>query len=86
MVVSIKLKSPPGTSLKSLVKGYLLTHQTEGSSPNTVEYYLGILNRFLWYAEKERWADDARPLNEWHIREFLDYVGTAKKTLGKRRK
>jgi site-specific recombinase XerD len=77
MVVSIKLEAPPGTSLKSLVKGYLLTHQTEGSSPNTVEYYQGILNRFLWYAEKEGWADDARLLNEWHIREFLGYVGTA---------
>lgn len=77
MVVSIKLEAPQGTSLKSLVKGYLLTHQTEGSSPNTVEYYRGILNRFLWYAEKEGWADDTRLLNEWHIREFLGYVGTA---------
>jgi len=77
MVVSTKLQTPSGTSLKSLVKGYLLTHQTEGSSPNTVEYYRGILNRFLWYAEKERWADDTRLLNEWHIREFLGYVGTA---------
>lgn len=65
-----------GTSLKSLVKGYLLTHQTEGSSPRTVEFYQGILNRFLWYAEKNDWPDDCRLLNEWHIREFLGYVGT----------
>jgi len=76
MVVSIKLEAPPGTALKSLVKGYLLTHQTEGSSPCTVEYYRGILGRFLWYAGEEGWADDARLLNEWHIREFLGYVGT----------
>ena len=76
MAVSIKLESLPGTSLRSLVQGYLLTHQTEGSSPNTVEYYRGILNRFLWYAEGQKWSDEARLLNEWHIREFLGYVGT----------
>ena len=65
------MEAPPGTSLKSLVKSYLLTHQTEGSSPHTVEYYRGILGRFLWYAAKADWVDDARLLNEWHIREFL---------------
>lgn len=75
MVVSVKLKVPRGTSLRSLVKGYLLTHQTEGSSHHTVEYYQGILSRFLWYAEKQAWSDDVRLLNEWHIREFLGYVG-----------
>jgi site-specific recombinase XerD len=76
MVTSIKLEAPPGTSLQSLVKGYLLTHQTQGSSPHTVEYYRGILNRFLWYADSVVWPDDARLLNEWNIREFLGYVGT----------
>jgi len=76
MVETIKSEVRPGTSLKSLVKGYLLTHQTEGSSPHTVEYYRGILKRFLWYAEKEGWPDDTRLLDEWHIREFLGYVGT----------
>lgn len=73
---SIRLEAPPGTSLRALVKGYLLTHQTQGSSPNTVEYYRGILSRFLWYAERAGWSDDARLLDEWHIREFLGYVGT----------
>jgi site-specific recombinase XerD len=73
---SIKIEAPPGTSLKSLTRGYLLTHQTEGSSPHTVEYYRGILDRFLWYADKKGWADNARLLDEWHIREFLGYVGT----------
>lgn len=76
MFKSVKLEAPPGTSLKSLARGYLLTHQTEGSSPHTIEYYRGILNRFLWYATMADWADDARLLNEWHIREFLGYVGT----------
>jgi len=76
MFKSIELEAPPGTSLKSLVRGYLLTHQTEGSSPNTIQYYRGILDRFLWYATTAGWVDDARLLNEWHIREFLGYVGT----------
>jgi site-specific recombinase XerD len=76
MFKSIELEAPLGTSLKSLVRGYLLTHQTEGSSPNTIQYYRGILDRFLWYAAMAGWADDARLLNEWHIREFLGYVGT----------
>jgi len=76
MVTSFKLEAAPGTSLRSLVKGYLLTHQTQGSSPNTVEYYRGILARFLWFAEKNNWSDDVRLISEWQIREFLGYVGT----------
>lgn len=72
----LKLDAPPGTSLKSLVKGYLLTHQTQGSSPNTVEYYKGILGRFLWFAEIYKWSDDVRLIDEWRIREFLGYVST----------
>ena len=75
MVVGIKIQASPGTSLRSLARGYLLTHQTEGRSPHTVEYYRGILSRFLWYAERQDWSDDARLLTEWHIREFLGYVG-----------
>jgi len=76
MVVSIKREALPGTSLGSLVKGYVLTHQTEGSSPRTVEYYQGTLNRFLWYAQRQGWPDDARLLTQWQIREFLSYVAT----------
>jgi len=76
MSKSVKVQAPLGTCLKSLVRGYLLTHQTEGSSPHTIEYYRGILDRFLWYATNADWEDDARLVNEWHIREFLGYVGT----------
>jgi len=43
MVIDVKLRAPPGTSLRSLVKGYLLIHQAGGSSPNTVKYYRGNL-------------------------------------------
>ena len=79
MVVSTKPQALPGTSLKSLVSGYLLPHQTEGSSPSMIEYYQGILGRFLWYAERQGWPQDARLVNEWHIREFLGYVITSAK-------
>ena len=65
-----------GTSLRSLAKGFILTKHADDKSPRTVEYYRENLNRFLWYAEKDNWADDARLLNEWHIREFLSYVAT----------
>jgi site-specific recombinase XerD len=30
----------------------------------------------VWYGERERWSDDVQLINEWHIREFLGYVGT----------
>lgn len=76
MVVSFKLDASPGTSLKSLVKGFVLTKQTEGKSPKTIEYYRQNLKRFIWYADKQGWSDDIRLLTEWQIREFLGYVAT----------
>jgi len=84
MSATLRLHSPPGISLRSLVKGYLLTHQTQGSSPHTVEYYDGMLGRFLWYAEGQHWPDDIRLVNEWHIREFLGYIGGEVNRWGKR--
>jgi site-specific recombinase XerD len=76
MTASTKLEAPLGTSLKSLIKGFVLTKQTEGKSPRTVEYYRDNLKRFLWYAEKQSWPDDIRLLTEWQIREFLGYVAS----------
>ena len=75
MVMATKMEVP-GTSLKSLTHGFLITKQTEGKSSETVEYYAGNLRRFLWYAGREGWPDDIRLLTEWHIRAFLGYVGT----------
>jgi len=75
MVVAIGQAACPGTSLKSLVNGFVLTKQTEGKSPRTVEFYSDNLKRFLWYASKQDWSNDIRMLTEWHIREFLGYVG-----------
>ena len=71
MVAAIREAACPGTSLKSLVNGFVLTKQTEGKSPRTVEFYSDNLKRFLWYASKQGWSDDIRMLTEWHIREFL---------------
>jgi site-specific recombinase XerD len=76
MVASIKLKVPPGVSLESLVNGFVLTKQTEGKSPRTVEYYRENLKRFLWYAGSQGWSDDVRSLTQWQIRQFLGYVGS----------
>lgn len=77
MVVSIRSQAPVSTSLNSLVKGFILTQRTDCRSPNTIEYYDGILSRFLWYAEQNNWPDDARLVTEWHIRELLAYVSNA---------
>ncbi|MFH1381980.1 MAG: tyrosine-type recombinase/integrase [Chloroflexota bacterium] len=52
----------------------MLTKQTEGKSPRTVEFYSENLKRFLWYSSKQNWPDDIRMVTEWNIREFLSYV------------
>lgn len=82
MAQVIKIEARPGTSLKSLTKGFVLTKRTEGKSPRTVEYYQENLKRFLWYVEKQGWPDDIRLLTEWQIREFLGYVATATERWG----
>jgi hypothetical protein len=71
MVVSIKLQVPSGTSLRSLVTGFVLTQRTDGKSPRTVEYYEENLKRFVWYADTKGWPDDARQFTEWHKGKFL---------------
>ena len=78
MVIGTRPGAPPGTSLRSLVNGFVLTKQTEGKSPRTVEFYSENLKRFLWYALKQDWHDDIRMVTEWHIREFLGYVANEK--------
>ena len=78
MVIALRPEAKPGTSLRSLVNGFVLTKQTEGKSPRTVEFYSENLKRFLWYASKQDWPDDIRMLTEWHIREFLGYLANEK--------
>jgi site-specific recombinase XerD len=74
MVTYARPTAPPGTSLTSLVRAFVLTKQTEGKSPKTVEFYRDNLKRFLWFAGQQEWPDDIRLLDEWHIREFLGYL------------
>jgi len=74
MVVNVKSEARPGTSLRSLVRGFVLTERTDGKSPRTVEYYEGNLQRFLWYCDQQSWPHDVRLITEWNIREFLAYV------------
>jgi integrase/recombinase XerC len=75
MVLSTGLQVPSGTSINSLIKGFILTQRTDYKSPRTVDYYASNLRRFLWYANEQKWPDEIRMLTEWHIREFLEYVG-----------
>jgi len=78
MVIGTRPGAPPGTSLRSLVNGFVLTKQTEGKSSRTVEFYSENLKRFLWYAQKQDWPDDMRMITEWYIREFLGYLANEK--------
>lgn len=75
MVVFVKSQVPVSTSVKSLVKGFVLTQRTDCKSPRTTQYYESNLRRFLWYAEQQKWPDDVCMITEWHIREFLAYTG-----------
>ena len=74
MVVSFIPKNSIGTSLKSLVQGFILTQRTDCRSPATIAYYEGNLKRFLWYVEQNDLPDDARLITEWDMREFFAYV------------
>jgi site-specific recombinase XerD len=76
MAISAGSQVPVSTSLRSLVKGFVLTQRTDCKSPRTTEYYESNLRRFLWYAEQQQWPDDVCVITEWHIREFLAYTGS----------
>jgi len=75
MVVFTRSQAPISTSVRSLIKGFVLTQRTDCKSARTVEYYETNLRRFLWYAEQQEWLDDVRLITEWHIRNFLAYTG-----------
>lgn len=74
MVIEARPTAQPGTSIKSLIYGFILTKQTDGKSLRTVEFYSDNLKRFIWYAQQKKWSEDIRVLTEWDIREFLGYV------------
>jgi len=66
MVTALRPVAKPRTSLRSLVNGFVLTKQTEGKSPRTVEFYSENLKRFLWYVEKQNWPQEIIYLSKIH--------------------
>ncbi|MFC2044724.1 tyrosine-type recombinase/integrase [Chloroflexota bacterium] len=63
------------TSLKSLVKGYILNCKTEGKSPKTISGYEMILRNFVWYCKQNDFPEIQR-LTSAHIRHFLWYLSS----------
>lgn len=82
MVLPLEPQVPASTCIDSLVRGFILTQRSDCRSPNTIDYYEGILKRFLWYAARHKWPDDSRLIMEWHIREFLSYVSSEENRWG----
>ena len=72
MVTATRTVAPLGISLKSLVNGFVLTKQTEGKSPRTVEFYSENLKRFLWYAQNQDWPDDAIVILDDMLEQYFD--------------
>ena len=83
MAISAGSQVPISTSLRSLVKGFVLTQRTDCKSHRTTEYYESNLRRFLWYAKQQQWPDNVCMITEWHIREFLGYIRTSAKRWGR---
>jgi site-specific recombinase XerD len=67
----------PLIPLSTLVEGFIFTLKAEGKTPATVRYYQGNLRRFQWYVKQQAWPDDAKALDRWKLRQFLDYAGSA---------
>jgi hypothetical protein len=52
--VSVKAQVLISVSFTSLVEGFIPTQRTGCKSPKAIEYYDGILRRFLWYASQHK--------------------------------
>ena len=63
-------------TLSGLINDYILTCNTEGKSPHTIEFYGNMLGRFLWYAERHDFPQNAQAIHRFHIVEFLTYLQT----------
>ncbi len=61
------------TSLKSLLKGYVLNYETEGKSPKTISIAEMILSKFIWYCDQNDFPN-VNQLSVIHIRKFLSYL------------
>lgn len=67
-------------NLKNLIEGYRLSCQTEGKSPQTIEWYTTFLKRFCDFLEQNKFPTDLSRIDKSHIREFIHYLQTEAKT------
>ncbi len=64
------------TSLKSLAKGYILNCRCEGKSASTIAIYGTVLNKFIWFCERNNYPDQPQKFTTSHVREFLWYLAS----------
>ncbi|MFC1926949.1 tyrosine-type recombinase/integrase, partial [Chloroflexota bacterium] len=62
--------------LGKLIKGFRLSCQAEGKSPNTISWYICFLAKFQQYLEINDMPTEVGQINKSHIREFIRYLQT----------
>jgi site-specific recombinase XerD len=63
-------------SITNLINGFRLSCQTEGKSPNTIEWYICFLNRFRLFLESREMPTHVQQIDKNHIRAFILYLQT----------
>ena len=71
--------------LQNLIQGFKLSCQTEGKSPNTIEWYTSFLNRFLQFLKTGGHPTEINNIDKTHIRAFILYLQQEAKTPHTRR-
>jgi len=66
--------------LQNLIQGFKLSCQTEGKSPQTIEWYTTFLDKFCDFLERRNLPTDVSQINKSHIREFIRYLQTEART------
>jgi integrase/recombinase XerD len=66
--------------IMNLIKGFVLTCQTEGKSPKTIEWYWGFLTRFSGFLASREMPTDVSHIDKNHIKAFIRYLQTEAKT------
>ena len=62
--------------MANLIEGFVLTCQTEGKSPKTIEWYTGFLTRFRQFLESRGFPADVRQIDKNHLKAFIHYLQT----------
>jgi integrase/recombinase XerD len=66
--------------MDNLIDGFTLSCQTEGKSPQTIDWYYAFLKRFLYFLKHKEFPTDIRMLGKHHIQAFILYLQTEVKT------